>query len=245
MVKDWIKTVKRLLIVLLALALVTAIFSAATIPVMTPPQPETETVLVEIIHEVIVPVYQPVETVVVYETVEVPPANYEYLVERVQYYEEQTKDSPTVFEVVSEDHYYAAYIWDYLQHCLELSPAALAGILGNMMNECGGNTLRLNPYIWNASKTHYGLCQWSKVYNPEVINSDINGQLEYLCATIVDVFNTYGYLYKKGFNYEAFCTLRSPDEAADAFRIIYERPGPTSAAQRRYNARLAYCTFVF
>lgn len=56
---------------------------------------------------------------------------------------------------------YAERVWDYLRS-LGYSEAATAGILGNMMAECGGQTLDLDPFIIGYTPGFsYGLCQWT------------------------------------------------------------------------------------
>ena len=188
----------------------------------------------------IVEVYIPYE---VEKLVEVYPVDYEQLQHMREDYYEMSRKLEDVYNELALKYQYSTYLWFRLK-CFDLNDYAIAGILGNVMNECGGNTLDINPYALNKSRTHYGICQWSIEYHPDVFGRDIDSQIEYLVATLQEIFDTYGYLYKKGFTYADFCSIGNVDEAADAFRIIYERPGRGTEATRRYNARLAYCTFV-
>ena len=102
-----------------------------------------------------------------------------------------------------------------------------ASIMGNMMRECGGDTLKLNPY---AGSSHYGLCQWSRTYHGGAWGKDVSGQLEYLRNTLdINIFN--------GCN--------SPEAGAEIFCWNYERPAKTDPVYKRMaNARVAYNYFV-
>lgn len=100
------------------------------------------------------------------------------------------------------------------------SDITISGILGNMMDECGGHTLKLR---WNAygymtpDDPYYGLCQWSLYYNPEVKDLDVDGQLDYLMKTIAPNMKMFGG------SIDEFCSLTSPVEAALYYQQYYER----------------------
>ena len=52
----------------------------------------------------------------------------------------------------------ATTVWLYLTKEMNYNPYVAAGIIGNMMAECGGQTLHLK--WWSCNSTgHYGLCQ--------------------------------------------------------------------------------------
>ena len=104
-----------------------------------------------------------------------------------------------------------------------------AGIIGNMMRECGGDTLNLHPYANNGS--HYGLCQWSRKWHSGAWGKDINGQLEYL---------------KNSLNLSIFSNCTTPEEAAQVFHDRYERSGDTLKLKqkRQTNARIVYEYFM-
>lgn len=110
---------------------------------------------------------------------------------------------------------------------------SIAGILGNMMNECGGNTLALQPYIYEYEcGKHYGLCQWSLVYYPQVNGTGVAEQLNLLVETIPNIMSQFG-----GSALE-FSEITDPSEAGRYFANYYERGGNT--AQRGRNAVNAY-----
>lgn len=109
----------------------------------------------------------------------------------------------------------------------------IAGVLGNMMTECGGQTLDLQWDIYGYDGGYYyGLCQWSLYYNPSVDGADITGQLDYLMSNIrtnMDYF---------GGSYDDFCTITSPGDAAKYFCSYYERGAGKSI--RATNAETAF-----
>lgn len=136
----------------------------------------------------------------------------------------------------------ATQVWLYLKNEMGYSDHAAAGIIGNMMAECGGHTLDLKWGAYNPSK-HYGLCQWSSRYYPEMQGATLEEQLEFMKESFPEVIDRYGYLYTKGFDYEQFITMDDCGDAAIAFCVIYERPGG-SQNYRRGLAQKAYDYFV-
>ena len=136
------------------------------------------------------------------------------------------------WDIYTAEYPIAASVWQFLRIDCGYSPEVAAGILGNMMVECGGLTLNLQWDIYNASK-HYGLCQWSSKYYPELQGASLREQLDFLKVSIVDVMNRYGKDYKKGFNHDKFVALTDCRTAAHVFSLVYERPGTNST--RRQN----------
>ena len=117
----------------------------------------------------------------------------------------------------------------------------IAGILGNMMSEAGGQTLSIQVDAYSPG--YYGICQWSLKYNPQLSNSDLNTQLNFLVNSMEYEFNTFGKLYKKGFDYEAFTLMTDAEEAALAFAKCYERCASGSYKVRQKNATKAFKFF--
>ena len=134
-------------------------------------------------------------------------------------------------EEIEDDHYYARVIWNYLRYEMGLNEYCAAGIMGNIMTECGGQTLDIQPYITNSSG-HYGICQWNLRYFPEVRGKSLHGQLEFLNSTIRWIMNDFGDRYYDGFNYNKFIEITDERVAAKAFAYAYEG-SPKPCSQRR------------
>lgn len=113
------------------------------------------------------------------------------------------------------DYPYASQVWEFLKNDMGLNDYVAAGILGNMMAECGGQTLALQPFIYTSG--YYGLCMWYIDYTPQVAWQDVAGQLEVLkdtCKRNMEYF---------GGNYDYFCSLTNEVDAAWYFTEYYER----------------------
>lgn len=111
---------------------------------------------------------------------------------------------------------YACLVWQRLREA-GYNEYVSAGILGNMMAECGGQTLALQPFLY--SHGYYGLCMWSLRYGASVGGRDLKGQMDYLFATIQKNMNYFG-----GSNcYNNFLSLTNEQTAASWFQKYYER----------------------
>lgn len=138
----------------------------------------------------------------------------------------------------------ADYVWNYLIQ-YGFSPAAAAGVIGNMMAECGACTLNLVWNNWNKYKTHYGLCQWATKYAPTIINSSLEYQMGYLvCSMPVVLSRNYQNGLKFGYDYNVFIQLTDPGEAATIFCREYEQCGNLEAACRM-RASLAWQAYTY
>jgi hypothetical protein len=139
----------------------------------------------------------------------------------------------------------ATQVWRYMKEELGWNDYVCAGVMGNMMAEVGGQTLNLQPYLYGHSgANYYGLCQWSSRYYPSIQGADVDAQLDFLASTVKKELDTYGYLFRNGLNYEAFCNLTDAEDAAMAFAKAYERCGSGSYGVRQTNALKAYNYFV-
>lgn len=139
----------------------------------------------------------------------------------------------------------ATQVWRYMKEELGWNDYVCAGVMGNMMAEVGGQTLNLNPYLYGHSgANYYGLCQWSSRYYPSIQGADVDAQLDFLASTVKKELDTYGYLFRSGLDYEAFCNLTDAEDAAMAFAKAYERCGSGSYGVRQRNAINAYNYFV-
>lgn len=139
----------------------------------------------------------------------------------------------------------ATQVWRYMKEELGWNDYVCAGVMGNMMAEVGGQTLNLQPYLYGHSgANYYGLCQWSSRYYPSIQGADVDAQLDFLASTVKKELDTYGYLFRSGLDYEAFCNLTDAEDAAMAFAKAYERCGSGSYGVRQRNAINAYNYFV-
>lgn len=139
-----------------------------------------------------------------------------------------------------EEYPVATTIWRYMKD-LGWNDYVCAGILGNMMAEAGGQTLNITPIIYGDG--FYGICQWSRGY-ADVWDADLEKQLDFLRDSIRYELNTYGYAFKKGFDFESFLLLEDEQDAALAFAKCYERCASFSYSVREKNATKAYQYFT-
>ncbi|MCQ2354435.1 MAG: phage tail tip lysozyme [Clostridia bacterium] len=144
----------------------------------------------------------------------------------------------------AEEFPVATQVWCYLSETMGLNDYVCAGIIGNMMTECGGHTLDLHWYSGSVEYGYYGLCQWSLKYRPWLTDASLEDQLIHLNESLEIAFTTYGKRYKEGFTYADFCALSSASDAAVAFAAAYERCTSTSYERRGQQAEFAYSYFV-
>ncbi len=109
-----------------------------------------------------------------------------------------------------------------------LSPAAAAGIIGNLMVESG-----LNPLAVGDSGTSFGIAQWH-LGRADALRrfggadwQDLTTQLDFLMH---ELQTSYGSVLR------SLRTAASPSQAAAAFAAGFERPASTDYSQRQANA---------
>lgn len=134
----------------------------------------------------------------------------------------------------------ATQIWRYMKS-LGWNDYVCAGIMGNLMAEVGGQTLNIQYTLYG--KNYYGMCQWSKSYS-KIWGKGLEEQCDFLRDTIEYELDTFGYAYKKGFNYDSFLAMSNERDAALAFAKCYERCNSNYYAIRQTNAEKAYNYFV-
>ena len=142
-----------------------------------------------------------------------------------------------------EEYPAATTIWLYLKD-LGYNDYVCAGILGNMMIEVGGRTLDIQYWLYSPDKGFYGMCQWSKSHYSEIHGADLQAQCDFLASNIKFEIDTFGYVYKRNFDYSAFLALENERDAALAFAQIYERCGTGTYSLRQNCAEVAYDYFV-
>lgn len=170
-------------------------------------------------------------------------AQKEYKAAKSKYseYKKVYDDLMTHWHQKEEEYPVATYVWSYLKD-LGYNNQVCAGILGNMMREVGGGTLDLQSDMYYTS--HYGICQWSNKYYPEMWGASLEEQCNFLRDTIRNEFSIFGSNYKKGFTYDNFVELKNVKETAKAFALCYERNGGGDTNLRIEYAITAYNYFV-
>lgn len=162
----------------------------------------------------------------------------------VKYYQEKFNEFEEYhkWEIKMEEYPVATQAWLYMRDTLGWNEYVCAGIMGNMMSECGGQTLNLNPSARNSSSGCYGLCQWYPKYYSHMQGASLEVQLEFLGTSIQKTFDGWA---GDAFNcdYDEFISLTDYKVVAKKFNDIYERPGYYSE-QRGENAQVAYEYFT-
>lgn len=133
-------------------------------------------------------------------------------------------------ERLKADYYVAGCVYEHLRE-QGYSEPVIAGILGNMMAECGGQTLSLQWNLYGGGGSYYGLCMWSLRYGPDVQGRNVTGQLSYLTGNINEIIEQFGG------SYDYFCSLEDAGQAARYFANYYERgSGAGVRARNAYQA---------
>ena len=127
----------------------------------------------------------------------------------------------------------AARVWTLLREA-GLSEACTAGIIGNMMSECGGQTLSLSPGTYSGG--YYGLCMWSLYYFPEAEGLGVDDQVALLLRTLESNISA------GGGSCAAFLASADARTAARYFSDYYERPAVWNSV-RADNAEIALAYF--
>ena len=139
----------------------------------------------------------------------------------------------------------AQQVWDAMK-AKGWDDEVCAGILGNMMAECGGGTLKLNPFANGDGGTSFGLCQWhngrkiemlkfnNKNYNTTNNLPTIEHQIDFLEHEL------------KQYDIKLIDTNKTCKEVAYEFCVKFERPNNKykKAEQRKQLAAIAYQEFA-
>ena len=154
--------------------------------------------------------------------------------------EEARRAEETKWATKAAEYPAATQIWRYMK-AQGWNDYVCAGIMGNLMAEVGGQTLDIRYTL--SSSGYYGMCQWSRGYS-QIWGAGLETQCDFLRDTIKYEFDTYGFKYQKGFNFNSFLNMTDAQQAALAFAKSYERCGSGSYGVRQKNALKAYNYFV-
>ena len=154
--------------------------------------------------------------------------------------EEARRAEEAKWAIKAAEYPAATQIWRYMK-AQGWNDYVCAGIMGNIMAEVGGQTLDIRYTL--SSNGYYGMCQWGRGYS-QVWGAGLETQCDFLRDTIKYEFDTYGFKYQKGFNFNSFLNMTDAQQAALAFAKSYERCASGSYGVRQKNAVKAYNYFV-
>jgi hypothetical protein len=138
----------------------------------------------------------------------------------------------------------ATIAWIYMTEELGWSDVVAAGIIGNMMSECGGQTLTLD---WDSnSGSGYGLIQW--IGNRRASIKEKYGETPTIVEQIEfvkdELYGTNGVKQQvTDRQRELILNANSPEQCAAEFARWFERPASTNYSVRKSNATKAYAYF--
>lgn len=154
------------------------------------------------------------------------------------------QEDDALWQKRAKEYPVATQIWLFMKEELGWSDVVCAGVLGNMMAEAGGQTLKIQWNIWDKSGGYYGICQWAIKYVPTIANNSLEQQLLHIKNTVEKTMNGWGRKYAEGFGYSEFIALEDPKEVALAFAACYERCSKKHYQVRTVNAMKAYEYFT-
>lgn len=138
----------------------------------------------------------------------------------------------------------ATIAWIYMTEELGWSDIVAAGIMGNMMAECGGQTLAL---VWDSNgSSGYGLVQWIGARRESIKEKygetpTIIEQIEFVKD---ELYGTNGVTQQvTDQQRESILNASSPEKCAEKFAMWFERPSSADYSTRRSNAAKAYAYF--
>lgn len=159
----------------------------------------------------------------------------------IWYKADDTYNYYKLFAEKFEEYPVATIVWIKL-HEYGLNDYVIAGIIGNMMVECGGYTLNLDADLYSSH--YYGLCMWNYKSYWEVCDMSAIKQVDFLMGNIEYTIDTYGYLYGSWMNYNSFKEVQSIYEASMVFEYAYEMDDHRATQQRINCSNIAYEYFV-
>ena len=168
--------------------------------------------------------------------------------EDMAYYEEQAAvlEEQYKWEVRAAEYPVATQAWLYMKNELGFNDTVCAGIMGNMMAECGGCwTSDLN---WNVnSSSGYGMIQWlggrrNQLFSIYGSNPSVENQLSFMKDELYGTNGVTKQVTDSQLN--KIMNAESPEECAFAFATYFERCAEAHRSIRRGYARRAYEYFV-
>lgn len=166
----------------------------------------------------------------------------------VEYYTEQQliRQEEENWRVRAEEYPVATQAWLYMKNELGFSDIVCAGIMGNMMAECGG--CWTSDLDWDVSSSSgYGMIQWlggrkQQLFSIYGSNPSVENQLDFVKD---ELYGTNGVTKQvTDSQLDKIMNAETPEDCAYAFACYYERCGEGHRWVRRDYARRAYEYFV-
>jgi len=166
----------------------------------------------------------------------------------VEYYTEQQliRQEEENWRGRAEEYPVATQAWLYMKNELGFSDIVCAGIMGNMMAECGG--CWTSDLDWDVSSSSgFGMIQWlggrkQQLFSIYGNNPSVENQLDFVKD---ELYGTNGVTKQvTDSQLDKIINAETPEDCAYAFACYYERCGEGHRWVRRDYARRAYEYFV-
>ena len=166
----------------------------------------------------------------------------------IQYYQEFQKKFEEIhkWEVRASEYPVATQVWQYMKNEFKWSDIVCAGIIGNMMAECGG--CWTSDLHWQSNSSHgLGMIQWIGGRRNSIIkkygnNPTVEEQLLFMRDELYGTNGVRRQVSEEQFN--MIMNAQTPEECAFAFATYYERCAEQYRAPRRGYAKRAYDYFT-
>jgi hypothetical protein len=166
----------------------------------------------------------------------------------IQYYQEFQKKFEEIhkWEVRASEYPVATQVWQYMKNEFKWSDTVCAGIIGNMMAECGG--CWTSDLHWQSNSSHgLGMIQWIGGRRNSIIkkygnNPTVEEQLLFMRDELYGTNGVRRQVSEEQFN--MIMNAQTPEECAFAFATYYERCAEQYRAPRRGYAKRAYDYFT-
>ena len=150
------------------------------------------------------------------------------------------------WRIRAKEYPVATQVWLYMKQELGFSDTVCAGIMGNMMAECGG--CWTSDLHWNiGSSSGYGMIQWlggrrNQLFSIYGNAPSVENQLDFMFD---ELYGTDGVTKQvTDSQLDKIINAESPEDCAYAFACYFERCGEGHRSIRRDYARRAYEYFV-
>ena len=166
----------------------------------------------------------------------------------VAYYQEKQVEWEEIhkWEVRASEYPVATQVWLYMKEEFGWSDTVCAGIIGNMMAECGGCWTQ--DLDWDVSSSSgYGMIQWlggrkQQLFNIYGSSPSVEDQLNFMKDELYGTNGVTKQVTDSQLN--KIMNADSPEDCAYAFACYFERCGEGHRWVRRDYARRAYDYFV-